>query len=325
MEFSGIQRVFWGILGFIIWTIGFWYFFYRPQLYLFSKIKDNNIFNLIRFLIYIGGVTAWIFLAISLMGPRQPLGVAKNKIDVTDIFFVVDVSRSMLAEDFKPNRLEAAKSKIREFIDLKPADRIGLIMFSERVFTLLPLSTDLDLIKNIVSEIKTGFLGSGTNIGDAIGLAVARAAHSLAKSKVIILLTDGVSNVGSITPLEAAQKAKKQKVKIYTIGMGGDKDAQIPLGKSVFGKIRYQNIPGGSIDMKTLNKISKITNAKSYIAKDSSSLENILREIRRLEKTKIDKNERVIYKELYHKYLLIGVILLILVDLSRKFILKEIG
>ena len=195
-------------------------------------------------------------------------------------------------------------------------------MFSERVFTLLPLSTDLDLIKSIVNEIKTGFLGSGTNIGDAIGLAVARAAYSLAKSKVVILLTDGVSNIGSITPLEAAQKAKDQKVRIYTIGMGGDKDAQIPLGKSIFGKTRYQNIPGGSIDMKTLNKISKITNAKSYIAKDSSSLENILREIRRLEKTKIEKNERVIYKELYHKYLLIGVILLVLVDLSRKFVLK---
>ena len=323
MEFSGIHRIFWAILGFIIWTIGHWNFFYRPQLYLSSKIKKKYIS--LRFLIYITGIIAWIFLAISLMGPRNPIGVAKNKIDVTDIFFVIDVSRSMLAEDFKPNRLEAAKNKISEFIDLKPADRIGIIMFSERVFTLLPLSTDLNLIKNIVGEIKIGFLGSGTNIGDAIGLAVARAAHSLAKSKVVILLTDGVSNIGSITPLEAAHKAKKQKVKVYTIGMGGDKDAQIPLGKTIFGKIRYQNIPGGSIDMKTLNEISKITDAKSYIAKDSSSLKNILQEIRKLEKTKIDKNERVIYKELYHKYLLIGVLLLLLADLSRKFILKEVS
>ncbi|MCY4524041.1 MAG: VWA domain-containing protein, partial [Halobacteriovoraceae bacterium] len=223
-----------------------------------------------------------------------------------------------------PNRIEASKSKIIEFINLKPADRIGIIMFSERVFTLLPLSTDLDLIKDVVGEIRTGFLGSGTNIGDAIGLAVARAANSMAKSKVIILLTDGVSNVGSITPLVAARKAQEQKVKIYTIGVGGNKDAKIPLGKSIFGKTRYQNIPGGSIDMKTLKEISKITNAKSYIAKDSQSLKKVLLEINKLEKTKIDKKERIIYKELYHGYLVLGVTILLMVDLSRRFLLKEI-
>ena len=324
MQFSNEYRILWAVLGFIIWSMEFWRLFQKPVLYFHSK-KTVNSFYFSRLSLYVCGLIAWMFLAVSLMGPREPQGTSKIKMDVTDIFFVVDVSRSMLAEDFRPNRLEAAKEKIREFILMRPADRIGIIMFSERIFTLLPLSTDLDLIKNMLEEIKTGFLGSGTNIGDAIGLAVARAAQSTAKSKVVILLTDGVSNVGSITPLQAAEKAKELKVKIYTIGMGGDKDARIPVGKSVFGQMRYQNIPGGSIDMETLEKISQITHAKNYQARDSSSLRKILLEIQRLEKTQIDLNERIVYKELYYKYLFIGVLLLFLVEIGRRGFLREVA
>ena len=122
----------------------------------------------------------------------------------------------MLATDFKPNRLEVAKQKISDFVALRPKDRIGIVMFSEKAFTLLPLSTDLELIQEIISEIKVGFLGSGTNIGDALALGVARAAQSLTKNKVIVLLTDGVSNVGVMTPEQATREAAEKNIKTYT-------------------------------------------------------------------------------------------------------------
>ena len=327
MEFPNLYQSLWAILALVLWSINFWGFFKKAQLYISSnlKIERDHLHKAIRFFIYVVGVIAWIFFAIALSGPRSPLDTSKNKIEVMDIFFVVDVSRSMLAEDFKPNRVEAAKSKIREFVELKPADRVGIIMFSEKLFTLLPLSTDLQLVKRIVEEIKVGFLGTGTNIGDAIGLAVARSAYSIAKSKVVILLTDGVSNVGNITPLKAANEAKKYGIKIYTIGMGGDKNAKIPMGRKLFGKTQYQYIPGGSIDVNTLKQIARITKAKSYVAKDGNALKNILLEIEKLERTEIDQSQRIIYKEMYHKYLLVGVVLLTLVELSRKLLVREIA
>jgi Ca-activated chloride channel family protein len=252
------------------------------------------------------------------------MGFAKNKIEVNDIFFVVDVSRSMLAEDFSPNRLEVAKEKIAEFVALRPTDRIGIIIFSEKAFTLLPLSTDLKLIKQMVGEIKVGgMLGSGTNIGDALGLAVARGAQSLAENKVIVLLTDGVSNVGFLTPQQAAQEAKEQGIKVYTIGIGGSRDAKIPYGRNVFGRKRYQTIPGGSIDFKTLEEIADVTSGQSFAAQDEKALKDVLSEIEKLERSEIDSSARVIYKEIYLKFLIIGVILILLSELSRRIVFKE--
>jgi Ca-activated chloride channel family protein len=228
----------------------------------------------------------------------------------------------MEADDFKPNRLEVAKKKIEEFIKLRPKDRIGLIMFSEKAFTLLPLTTDTKLIKEMIKQIRTGLFGGGTNIGDALGLGVARAALSLAKNKIIILLTDGVSNVGNMTPLQAAEQAVKEKVKVYTIGIGGKKDARIPVGRGIFG-MQYQTIPGGSIDMETLKKIAKMTKGKSYSAADDRALQNVFSDIDKLERTEIKSSGKMVYKELYYKYLLWGVVLFLCGELLRLFVLKE--
>lgn len=311
-----------GLIAFVSWAISFYYLFKRRQFSFHSKsVKSKGIF--VRSIIFFIGVVGWTYLCYSLLFPRIPLGSTDNEIEVNDIFLVVDVSRSMLAEDFNPNRLEAAKKKILDFVELRPKDRIGIIIFSEKVFTLLPLTRDLELIRKMVEEIGIGPLGSGTNIGDAIGLAVARGIQSQAKNKIIILFTDGVSNVGNLTPIQAAEQAKDAAIKVYTIGIGGDKDARIPVGQGFFGT-RYQSIPGGSIDIEGLRQISEITGAKSYLAKDEKSLENVLSEIEKLERTKITIHGKKIYQELYLKYFIIGLLLIFLSEAGRRFILREV-
>jgi Ca-activated chloride channel family protein len=322
LSYGNWPGIFVGILGALIWSFAYFKVGKKAQVYLPKNLSKGKR-SLLRSLLFLLGLVSWGFLSFSLGQPRKPLGLTENNIEVNDIFFVVDVSKSMLAEDFKPNRLEAAKSKIAEFVKLRPRDRIGIIMFSEKAFTLLPLSTDLKLIEQIINDINVGFLGSGTNIGDAIALAVARGAQSLAENKVIILLTDGVSNVGSMTPIQAAQEAKEQKIKVYTIGMGGREDARIPVGRTLFGRKQYQTIPGGSIDTKTLQEIASITGAKYYLAQNDQALKDVLLEIEKLERTEIESSGRVIYKELYLSYLIIGVFGLILVELSRRFVVRE--
>ncbi len=249
--------------------------------------------------------------------------MSRGDIEANDIFMVVDVSRSMLAEDFNPNRLEVTKSKIIDFISLFPKDRIGIIVFSEKVFTLLPVTTDLELLKQVASEIRTGGpLGSGTNIGDALALAVARGHMSPAKNKIVILMSDGVSNVGSLTPLQAAALAKEADMRVHTIAVGGDKDARIPVGDGIFGT-QYQTIPGGGIDLDGLQKIAEITGGKAYRARDEGALENVLNDIEKLEKSKIEVQGKVLYKEMYLKYFLTGLGMLVLVELGRRYALRE--
>ena len=152
---------------------------------------------------------------------------------------------------------------------------------------------DLDLIVKMVDDIQIGPLGAGTNIGDALGLAVARLIHSPAKNKVIVLFTDGVSNFGNMTPVQAAEEAKKENIKIYTIGVGGEKDAKIPVGQGMFGT-QYQTIPGGSYDIESLKEIAQLTKGKSFIASDDQALENVLQELNSLEKVKIEVKGKII-------------------------------
>ncbi|MBC96254.1 MAG: aerotolerance regulator BatA [Halobacteriovoraceae bacterium] len=294
----------------------------KAEFFIPKKFWNKKLIPL-RLLAILIGFVGVCLIGFSLTQPRTPMGYSKNKIKVNDIFIVVDVSRSMLAEDFEPNRLEAAKNRIRDFVKLRPTDRIGIIMFSEKVFTLLPLSTDLKLIDQVVSEINVGFLGMGTNIGDALGLAVGRTTQSLAESKVIILLTDGFSNVGNMTPLQAAEQAKAQGVKVYTIGIGKEADdAKLQIGR---GSGRYQRIPGGSVDLETLDKIAEITKGKSFYASNENSLQTVLEEIQKLEKTEIETSSKVIYKELYWDYLKWGVLLFLMGEILTLFVFKEIA
>lgn len=315
-----------GIFALIVWSLEYFKVFKKPQLFIPEKMlpKDSTDTFPIRFFVYLIGLVAWLLISFSMAGPRIPKDFTDSTVKVNDIFFVVDVSRSMLAEDFKPNRLEVAKKNILEFIKLRPTDRIGIIIFSREVFTLMPLTTDLKLIEQTVSDIKVGKLGSATNIGDALGLAVARSIRSESKNKVIVLLTDGVSNAGNIQPIDAAQKAKESGIKVYTIGVGSQKGAKLPIGNSIFGK-RYQNIPGGSIDIKLLREIAKLTGARAYLAENEGALQDVLTRINQLEKTEIKVSGQIVYKEEYHLYLLLGVLLLIGSESLRRFVLREVA
>jgi Ca-activated chloride channel family protein len=321
-EFQHPVYAVFGIIGFLFWCINFFYIFKKAQIFIPGKYKKRG-FPFLRSILFIMGTTGWLYMAFALMGPRRPMGMDKNTIEVNDIFIVLDLSRSMLAEDLKPNRVEAAKQKIHDFVDLFPKDRIGVVIFAEKVFTLLPLTTDLNLIKKMVDQITLGPLGDGTNIGDALALAVGRLIQSQAKNKVIILLTDGVSNVGALTPVQAAEMAAEQKIKIYTIGIGGDKEARIPVGPSMFGVQRYQMIPGGSVDEKGLREIANLTHGKAFMASENKALQNVLQEINKLERTQVEHSGKIIYQELYFKFLLKGIFMFVGCEILRRLALRE--
>ena len=314
------------LIGLFVWTFDFFNIFKNPQIFLPDNIfsKKTKSINGIRLLLYLIGVFAWISLGVSLARPRTPQDIVEQNIKANDIYFVVDVSRSMLAEDFKPNRITVARKNIFDFIKMRPTDRIGIIIFAREVFTLMPLTTDLSLIEDVIEDINVGRLGSATNIGDALGLSVARLIASKSKNKIIILMTDGVSNAGNLEPRAAAEAAVKKGMKVYTIGIGSSKGAKLPLGSGALGK-RYQNIPGGSIDIELLKDIAKITKAKFYLAENENTLRNIFFEINDLEKTEINIKGQVIYKENYLKYLIVGGLLLLFVEFFRKNFLKEIA
>ena len=309
-----------GLLFLIIWSAHYFSFRLKPSLYYPAK---NESFGIKRIGIFISGFIGILLITYALMGPRKETDRSRSQVAVNDIFFVVDVSRSMLADDLQPNRLEVAKKKLQEFVNLRPHDRLGIILFSERVFTLLPLTLDTKVVDGVLGDIKVGYLGAGTNIGDALGLAVARGKDSGTKNKVIILLTDGVSNVGNLEPIQAAHLAANENMKVYTIGLATDKDARIPLGKSLFGT-QYQRIPGGSIDMETLQEISKITKGKTFRAKSERALKDILLEIEKLERSDIDADFQIQYEEQYYFYFCLGFFFFFIAELLRRFYDKEI-
>lgn len=323
MEFKNPLFLWFGVVTGLLWAVDYWKLFQRSPIYFSGLNTDLKIWKkAFRIFLFLIGVTGWAYLSYSLMQPRKPQKFSPSSVEVNDIVLCIDVSRSMLAEDIRPNRLEVAKERIREFARMRPTDRISIVIFSEKVFTLLPLTTDPSLIDKVLSEISIGYLGSGTNIGDGLALSVARAVNSETKNKVIVLLTDGVANVGTMTPMQAAEEAKKFGIKVYTIGLGTDEEAKIPVGNGVFGT-QYQLIPGGSIDYKVLKEISDLTGGKFYPAKSERALKNILDDIQKLEKTEIKVNHQIIYDEQFYRYLVIGIMLLFLVEIFRRIFLKD--
>jgi Ca-activated chloride channel family protein len=325
MEYKSPLFLWLGVIAAIFWTLDYWKVFLRSPLF-FPQQQSSTMWvrKILRVLLFVVGLAGWAYLSYAMMQPRKPQKFTPSNIEVNDIILSIDVSRSMLAEDIKPNRLEVAKDRIRDFVKLRPTDRISVIIFSEKVFTLLPLTTDPALVDQVLSEISIGYLGSGTNIGDGLALAVARAVGSDTKNKVIILLTDGVANVGTLTPLQAAEEAKKFGIKVYTIGLGTDEDARIPVGNGIFGT-QYQLIPGGSIDYKTLQEISDLTGGKFYPAKSNGALKEILDDIQKLEKTEIKVNHKIVYDEQFYQFLLYGVCLIFVAEFLRRILIRDVA
>src|SRR4030066_812310 len=229
-----------------------------------------------------------------------------------DIAIVLDISGSMLAEDFRPNRLDAAKNVIDEFIQGRSTDRIGLVIFSRDAFTQCPLTIDYSVLRNLLGDIKTGMIEDGTAIGNGIANGVNRLKDSKAKSKVMILLTDGVNNAGEVDPISAAQIAKTFKIRVYTIGVGTRGEAPYPV-QTPFGT-RYQMVPV-EIDEEMLTRIAGLTDGQYFRATKNRALSEIYEKIDKLEKTKIEITSYKNASEKYHSWLW-GGLLLLLVELG---------
>ena len=227
-------------------------------------------------------------LIIAFARPQTTSSRQDITIEGIDIVMALDVSGSMLAQDLKPDRLEAAKDVASDFFDGRPNDRIGLVIFSGETFTQCPLTTDHRVIKNLFKDIKSGMIEDGTAIGDGLATAVSRLKDSKAISKVIILLTDGVNNAGSLDPLSAAEIAKIYGVRIYTIGVGSVGTAPYPV-QTPYG-LRYQDMEV-KIDEDLLKGVADITDGKYFRATSNKKLKAIYEEIDKMEKSKIDVTE----------------------------------
>ncbi|MEP7168424.1 MAG: VWA domain-containing protein [Bacteroidota bacterium] len=237
------------------------------------------------------------------------------------IVLAMDLSSSMLAEDLKPNRIEAAKKVAMDFIESRPTDLIGLVVFSGESFTQCPITSDHSVLKNLMGELKSGMLEDGTAIGEGLATAILRLKDSKAKSKVIILLTDGVSNAGSIAPVTAGEIAKTFGIRVYTIGVGRNGTAPYPI-KTPFGT-QYQNMEV-QIDEPVMRQISETTDGKYFRATDNKSLKQIYGEIDKMEKTKIEVTEFKRHSEEYLPWVLAAGLCLLMEVLLRYTYLKSL-
>jgi Ca-activated chloride channel family protein len=238
-----------------------------------------------------------------------------------DIIIALDISGSMLAQDFKPDRLEASKAVAIEFISGRPTDRIGLVVYSSESFTQCPLTTDHAVLINLFHDIKSGMIEDGTAIGMGLANAVSRLKDSKAKSKVVILLTDGVNNRGSIAPLTAAEIARTFNIRVYTIGVGTQGTAPAPV-QTPYG-VQIRQVPV-EIDEQILQQIAQVTDGKYFRATNNQKLIEIYKEIDQMEKSKIDVREYSRKEEEYLAYGLGAVILLLFEIIIRKTVLRNI-
>lgn len=264
-------------------------------------------------------------IALIIVAIARPQSAEDNQTVSTegiDIVMAIDVSTSMLARDFKPDRLTAAKEVASKFILERRNDRLGLVVFAGESFTQSPLTTDHATVINLLNQVGSGVIEDGTAIGSGLATAVNRLKDSPAKSKVIILLTDGVNNRGQITPQTAAELAAALDVKVYTIGVGTEGTAPYPAidawGNKTFIEAKVE------IDEAILTEVSELTGGKYFRAIDNESLTKVYEEINTLEKSKIDVENYILYKECFARFMLAALLLLMLEMLVRHLYLRQI-
>jgi Ca-activated chloride channel family protein len=247
---------------------------------------------------------------VALARPQSSSRGQNVTVEGIDIVISLDISGSMLARDFRPDRMEAAKDLAAEFIKSRQGDRIGLVIFSGESFTQVPLTTDHSVVLNMLSAVKSGMIDDGTAIGDGLATAVARLRESTAISKVVILLTDGINNSGSIDPITAAEMAKVFGVRVYTVGVGSYGTAPYPV-QTPFG-IQLRDMPV-EIDEPLMQEISARTDGRYFRATDNQKLREVYQEIDRLERSKIDVTE---FSRKYEEYMPLMILALILIALE---------
>jgi len=277
-----------------------------------------------RYLMHLPFVFRMLAIAmiiVAIARPRSSESFEKTDTEGIDIVLTLDVSTSMLARDFTPDRINAAKDIAIEFISQRPNDRMGIVVFAGESFTQCPLTTDRATLINLMKDIETGLIEDGTAIGNGLATAVARLKDSKAKSRVIILLTDGVNNRGQISPLTASEIAKTFGIRVYTIGVGAMGMAPYPV-MTPFG-VDIQQVEV-QIDEPLLQKIAEDTGGKYFRATDNTKLLEIYGEINKMEKNRVTVDSFPVYKELFMQYALIALCALLLEIIFRMFVIRRL-
>ncbi|HKK77005.1 MAG TPA: VWA domain-containing protein [Saprospiraceae bacterium] len=288
-----------------------------------SVEKTSSTKGRLRALLPLLRLLAFLLLVLALARPRELFKEEEVNAEGIDIMLVMDLSSSMLARDFEPDRLEVCKRVAIEFVEKRPYDRIGLSVFAGEAYTQCPLTTDHRVVKDFLSELSCGTLEDGTAIGMGLATAVNRLKESPSESKIVILLTDGVNNAGYIKPETAAEIAQEFDIKTYTIGVGTNGDALTPVnrrsdGQYLFGLARVE------IDEQLLQQIAQMTGGQYYRALSEEGLEEIYNEIDRLEKTEIEVTVFRRYQELFHFLVVAAMLCLVLEILLRYTIFRAI-
>lgn len=297
----------------------------RPRLRVsdirYWKAGGKSVLSYLRHAPMLLRTVALSMIIIAIARPRSSSKMDKIDTEGIDIVLAMDVSTSMLARDFTPDRISAAKDIAIEFISQRPSDRIGIVVFAGESYTQCPLTTDRATLINLMKEIQTGLIEDGTAIGNGLATAVARMQGSDAKSRVVILLTDGVNNRGEITPQTAADIAKTYGIRVYTIGVGANGTAPYPV-ITPWG-VQMQDVEV-EIDEDLLKGIAETTGGRYFRATDNTKLSEIYSEINKMEKARTTIDSFPVYKELFMDFALVALICLLLEVVFNAFILKRL-
>ena len=329
LENINFLNPYWFLGLLLIPAMGTWYFLQREKRYANLNLPSLEAFGesswrgKLRILLPILRALTVASLIFALARPQKTLKEQEITADGVDIVLVMDLSSSMLAQDFNPDRLEVSKMVASDFVDKRQYDRIGLAVFAGEAFTQCPLTTDHRVLKEFLAGLQCGILEDGTAIGMGLSTAVNRLKDSEAKSKIVILLTDGDNNAGYIKPLTAAEIARELGVKVYTIGVGSRGSARTPVrrrsnGDYVFGLAEVK------FDEDLLKQLSEMTGGQYFRAIDKQSLEQIYQTIDQLEKTKIEVTTIKRYSEEFYIFALLGIVFIVLEILLRYTVFRTI-
>ena len=284
-------------------------------------ISGPSLMNIVRHVPFVLRTAALVLIVVAIARPRSSQEMERVDTEGIDIILAMDVSTSMLARNFTPDRINASKDIAIEFISQRPSDRMGIVVFAGESFTQCPLTTDRATLINLMKEVQTDLIEDGTAIGNGLATAVARMKDSDAKSRVVILLTDGVNNRGEISPQMAAEIAKTYGVRVYTIGVGANGVAPYPV-MTPWG-VEVQNVKV-EIDEALLSEIAEATGGRYFRATDNTKLAEIYSEINKMEKARTTVDSFPVYKELFGLYALLALLALLMELLFNWFVIRRL-
>jgi Ca-activated chloride channel family protein len=322
--------VLWLIPLVFIWA-GLWWYFLSKKAYPALRLSSTKAFAgygvpvkaKVKQWLPLLRIASLTFLLVAVARPQTSSDEEKVTTEGIDIVLAIDVSGSMLSEDFSPNRIGAAKKEAMEFVDGRPHDRIGMVIFSGESFTQCPITIDHTVLKNQIEKIQNGLMEDGTAIGMGLATCVDRLRDGAGKSKVVILMTDGVNNRGLISPEDAADIALQFGVRVYTVGIGTNGKARTPVAMGPDGKLIFDYVQV-EIDEQRLKQIAKKTGGQYFRATDNKSLKEIYAQIDKLEKTKIEVAAYHRKTEKYYAFALLAAIFLVIEMLLRYLVVRAI-